>query len=402
MSKPGLLLRIRISLHADASYCEWAMLGSDFIHASGSGALSDIPAHHGRTEVLLAAGDVLITQLPLPDNARHQQQSVLAYAVEDIASGDPQSNLVHWLGADAAGIHTLAVLDKADLQRWRSALAAVNVRLFDLRCETLQLPRTANHWSLAWTGANGFVRSADLSGWATDLGTDKVPPLALSLALSSITDVPPPSSVDVYCTAPGCQPDYLAWSALLGVPVVDAGDWDWRSPVAVPGPLLSAQRRRRDLLDGMLPRLRPALWVLSAALLIQSAALGIDQHLLSAEQDTLRAQMELRFRNVFPDAVAVINPALQMQRQLTRLRQLNGISDHTDFLPMLQQLAHATQQLPAGVFRTVSWDSGRMTVELAGIAQREVLLLQIQLQQAGLRVEVTPGEAVWVFVINPA
>ncbi|MDO9475758.1 MAG: type II secretion system protein GspL [Pseudohongiella sp.] len=402
MNKASTLLRIRIALSAEPQRCEWALLGPDYLLSSGEDALTDLPAHRDRIELILHANDVLITQLQLPDNARYQSDTLLSYAVEDIAAGDPQSNQVSWLGADEAGNHTLAVLDKQALQRWRGALAAVNIRNFDLRCESLLLPREEGTWSLAWAGTDGFVRSSDLNGWATDCGDPHCPPLSLSLALLSSVDSPPPTAIKLYTTAKSARPDLAAWSELLGVPVIDSGEWDWRSPLTLTGPCLSQQRPRWDVFNGLWPRLRPAMWLLVCALLLQGAATGVDQFLLNAEQRALRAQMDARFRSVFPDAVAVINPALQMQRQLTTFRQQNGISDHSDFLPMLQQLAQATEQLPAGLLRTVSWESGRMTIEFVGMTESDGLTVQTRLQQAGLRVDVAPGNSAWVFIISPA
>jgi len=394
MRSDAALLRIRIVLGAEALNCEWALLEKDLAVTAGEGALTDLPVHHGRTELILSAGDVMITRLALPDNARSQGDALLAYAVEDVTAGDPQANQVSWLGADGAGLHTLAVLDKLALERWRSALTAANIRSFELRYETLQLPWSESTWSIAWNGVDGFVRTAHDNGWVTDCGDDQTPPLSLALAQ------PPPTSVTLYSTVPGAKPDLSAWSKQMGVPVNYGGDWNWTLPVTGAGPALSHQRQRWGFFKGLLPRLRPALWLVVFALLVQGVAVFLDQIRLESEQRELRAQMEQRFRSVFPDAVAVIDPALQMNRQLTRFRQLNGIADNSDFLPMLQQLAQATRELPAGLLRSVSWESGRMTVEFVGLSEPDGQRIQARLIQAVLRVEGTPGSPALVLIVS--
>lgn len=398
MRPDDALLRIRVVLGADALNCEWALLEKDLTVRVGECALAELPVHHGRTELILAAGDVLITRLALPDNARSQGDALLAYALEEVTAGDPQANQVSWLGADGAGFHTLAVLDKLALERWRSALTAANIRSFELRCETLQLPWSDSTWSIAWNGVDGFVRTAHDNGWVTDCGDAQTPPLSLSLALEQA--LPPPASVTLYSTVPGAKPDLSSWSDRLGVPVSYGGDWNWTMPAADTGPALSHQRQRWGMFKGLLPRLRPALWLVVLALLLQGVAIFIDQIRLESEQRELRAQMEQRFRSVFPDAVAVINPALQMSRQLTRFRQLNGITDNSDFLPMLQQLAQATRELPAGLLRTVSWESGRMTVEFVGLDESDGLIVQSRLTQAGLRVERGSESSAQVMIVS--
>lgn len=398
MSKVNTLLRLRIKLRDEALRCEWALLDNEHTLSMGEDALADLPTHQGRVEVILPAGDVFITKLALPDNARNQGEAVLAYAVEEQTAGDPQTNQVSWLGVEDSGMHTLAVVDKPAMQRWRTALATVGIRTFVLRCETLLLPRADKAWSIAWNGIDGFVRSADHDGWATDCGDSQHPPVSLLLAVAQHA----PGAITLYSLIPGCKPDLSAWSTHLGIPVTDAGDWRWYLPVSSAGPDLSQQAQRWQFFDGLLPRLRPALWLVVCTLLFLGAAIAIDQIRLESEQRELRAQMNSRFRSVFPDAVAVINPALQMQRQLTGLRQLNGIADSSDFLPMLQHLAQATQSLPAGLLRSVSWEGGRMTVEFVGINESDGRQMQTSLQQAGLRVEQSPGSAAFILIISLA
>ncbi|MDP2283971.1 MAG: type II secretion system protein GspL [Pseudohongiella sp.] len=398
MSTVNTLLRLRITLRDEPLRCEWALLDNEQLLSMGEAALADLPTHQGRIEVILPAGDVFITKLALPNNARTQGEAVLAYAVEEQTAGDPKTNQVSWLGVEDSGMHTLAVVDKPALQRWRTALTSAGIRSFALRCETLMLPRVDTTWSMAWNGVDGFVRSADHDGWATDCGDSQHPPVSLLLAVAQHS----PDAITLYTLIPGCKPDLSAWSTQLGIPVNDAGAWQWYLPVSNAGPDLSQQAQRWQFFDGLLPRLRPALWLVVCTLLFLGAAIAIDQIRLESEQRELRAQMNSRFRSVFPDAVAVINPALQMQRQLTGLRQLNGIADNSDFLPMLQHLAQATQSLPAGHFRSDSREGGRMTVEFVGNSDSDGLQMQARLQQAGLRVEQSPGSAAFILIISLA
>jgi general secretion pathway protein L len=98
--------------------------------------------------------------------------------------------------------------------------------------------------------------------------------------------------------------------------------------------------------------------------------------------------MQARFRGVFPDAVAVADPALQMRRQLAAARHRAGLPDGGDFAPMVEKVATGLTDLPAGGLRAASYESGRMSLELASIDEAAVRRIVTRLSQAGLIVDV--------------
>ncbi len=389
------LLRIHASLLDPATRCQWALVNDERLHqgretVSGEGLIADLPRHAGRVQLVIPAAQVLITRARLPPAARRNSGSLLAFAVEEQTAGDPEANQVSWLGT--AGDHdVLAVVDKAGLTRWREALDAVGVRGYEVHGEALLLPWTTGEWSLAWNGSEGFVRSSELEAAATDCGDHAAPPLSLRLMLDeAATTGAAPGAIALYTTAPGAAPDAEAWTRQLGVAVRLAGPWDWRTAPPDAGVCLTQERQRWRVLAGLPARLRPAAWILGTALAIHAAALVVDWSSLASEQRALRQQMESRFRRVFPDAVAVADPALQMRRKLAEARHAAGLSDSGDFLPMLEQVAVATQQLPAGAVRTLSYEGGRLTLELANVDAAGLRRVVARLEQAGLSVDKSP------------
>jgi general secretion pathway protein L len=120
-------------------------------------------------------------------------------------------------------------------------------------------------------------------------------------------------------------------------------------------------------------------------------ALIVDWTRLASEQRSLRAQMEARFRSAFPDAVAVADPALQMRRKLADARHAAGQPDGGDFLPMMEKVATALKEAPAGALRIASYESGRMTLELAAVEEGSVRRIVARLLQTGLRVDTAPA-----------
>jgi general secretion pathway protein L len=118
--------------------------------------------------------------------------------------------------------------------------------------------------------------------------------------------------------------------------------------------------------------------------------------LLGSEQRAVRAQMEARFRSVFPDAVAVADPALQMRRQLAVARHRAGLLDGGDFAPMIEKVAIGLKALPAGALRTVSYESGRMSLHLSTIDEAALRRAVAGLNHAGLKVDVTGTKLITV------
>ena len=379
------LLRIYVSPPDLPQRCQWAFVdGREPI--SGEGRIAELPRRAERIQLVIPAAQVLLTRARVPQGAR-RPGSVLAFAVEEKTAGEPDANQVSWLGA-VGDEDALAVIDKAGLTRWRDALDAVGIRGYEAHCETLFLPWATGEWGLAWNGREGFVRTGEFEGAATDCGDRETPPLSLRLMLEEAdAHTAGPTSIAIYTTAPDAAPDLDAWTRELGIAVRLAGAWDWRTAPADAGVSLAQERQRWRAFSGAVSGLRPAAWVLGAALAIHAVALVIDWTSLASEQRALRQQMESRFRTAFPDAVAVVDPALQMRRKLVEAHHAAGQPDSGDFLPMIEKVAAGTKGLPAVGLRILSYESGRMTLELAGGDEAAVQRIVMRLVQSGLSVE---------------
>jgi len=380
------VLRIYGSLADTPARCEWALVNDGQQPVSGEGTLAQLPQHAARVQLVIPAAQALLTRIRVPAAAKHRAGAVLAFAVEDRTIDEPESSQVSWLGA-AGEEDVVAVIDKAGLERWQGALAAAGVRGYEVHCETLFLPWTKSEWTLAWNGREGFVHTAEWEGAATDCGDRATPPLSLRLRLEAAhARGAAPASIALYTTLPGAEPDIATWTRELGVGVRLAGTWDWRAAPADAGVILAQERQRWAGLCGLAARLRPAAWILAAALIFHTGALVLDWALLAHEQRALRQQMETRFRAMFPDAVAVADPALQMRRKLAEARHAAGQADGGDFLPMVEQVAMAMKAVPECALRVASYESGRMTLELAVPNEARESRLMAALTEAGLSV----------------
>ena len=390
------LLRIRAPLGEAPLRCEWALIGARHADPArpvqGAGPLAELPRGADRVQLVIPAAQVLITHASVPPGARRRDGSLLAFAVEEATAAEPDANQVSWLGADA-----YAVVDKQGLKRWRDALEAVGLRAGEVCPETLLLPHSNGEWTLAWDGREGIVRTGEFDGAALDSGDQASPPLALRMALEEAgRRGARPGAIAVHVIAPGAPPDLKLWESSLGVPLRLLGAWDWRTAPEQAGIGMAQERRRWRIAPAALARLRPAAWIAGAALALHGVALVADWMLLASEQRALRGQMEARFRSVFPDAVAVTDPALQMRRQLAAARHRAGLPDGGDFAPMIEKVAAGLRELPPGGLRKVSFEDGRMTLELAAIEEAALRRTVARLVQAGLVVDAAGTKSITV------
>ena len=399
------ILRIYCPLGNSPRQCQWALLNDRGESVAGEGDISRVPRRADRIQLIVPAAQVLITRARVPAAARRSSGSVLAFAIEERTVSEPDANQVSWLGT-VGDSEVLAVLDRLGLQRWRDALGKVGIRSHEVHSEMLLLPWAAHEWSIAWNGQEGFVRTGKLEAAATDSGDRKSPPLSLRLMLERAeTNGNRPRSLALYTTAADALPEVEAWQDSLGVPIRLAGPWDWREAASGEGISLAQESPRWRGLPVVASQLRVAAWIAGFALAVHAVALVVDWSLLAGEQRSLRRQMDSQFRAAFPDAVAVVDPLLQMRRKLAEARHAAGQSDSGDFLPMIEKVMAGMKDVPAGALRIVSYEGGRMTLEVAIGDQAVVQRIVARLVQSGLSVEPSvaltrPGSAAVVITVR--
>ena len=377
------LLRLYCSLSEDPSRCQWVLLNDKGKATAGNGPLSGLPRRADRVQLVIPAPEVLIIQARLPDAARRAGGAVLAFAVEERTVSEQEANSVSWLGTVGENC-VLAVLDKRGLERWRNALEGVGIRTFEVQSEMLLLPWVRDEWSVAWSGQEGFVRTGNLEAAATDSGDRQSPPLSLRFMLEQQETGSRPKSLALYTTAEDALPDVEAWQASLGIAIRIAGSWDWRNAPVEAGTALAQESPRWRGIPEAASKLRLAAWITGISLVLHAGALAVDWTLLVGEQRSLRQDMDAQFRATFPDAVAVVDPLLQMRRKLSEARHSAGQPDVGDFLPMIEKVASEVKGLPMGTMRILSYESGRMTLEVTTVDQQSVSQIVTRLRQKGL------------------
>lgn len=383
-------LRIFCPLSAVPMACQWLALDGHADAQMSAGGLTQLPQGATKVELVLAASQVLLTRASVPPTRRRRSAALLAYAAEERLASDPDANLVSHLG-QVDGEAVLAAVDRQRLQAWRDALEAIGIHVDGVYCATLLLPLRDGEWSFAWDGQEGFVRTGEFEGGATDCGDRQTPPLALHLLLEAArARTALPTAIVLHAATPAVQPDIAAWQGSLGVDIRLATEGDWRVAPAAAGTRIDRERRHWRPSTSALTSWRPIGWILLAALLLHSAALVADRVRLAGEQHQLRQQMEVRFRALFPAAVAVADPVLQTRRQLAQARHAANQPDAGDFPVMLDQVATALAVVPTAQLHALSYEEGRMTLEFTTSGAALARQVQDNLVHVGLAVEAAP------------
>ena len=120
--------------------------------------------------------------------------------------------------------------------------------------------------------------------------------------------------------------------------------------------LLQGDFARRRTGSSRLPRAAVALAAVIAVL--QLAFVAADAWRLQHERSGLEARREAIFRGAFPEAKVVVDPDLQMRRNLAELKRTRGIATQDDFLG---RLSRAAQESPQPV-KSIEYANGKLVV----------------------------------------
>jgi len=150
----------------------------------------------------------------------------------------------------------------------------------------------------------------------------------------------------------------------LGVPCEVVGSWQaWQLVGRSTVEFLQGEFARTSGLRALWPRLRPAAILAAAALTIEVAGTFCHWGALRYEKAQLEARMTQQFRAAFPQAQAVVDPALQMRRNLQAARAAAGLAQESDFLPLLAKAARADVSAAAKI-KVVGYEAGRLMLEV--------------------------------------
>lgn len=316
-----------------------------------------------RVQVWTSPSDSLLTRVTLPTRSRAKIQQALPFALEDQIIGEPeQLHFAYRIQEDNS--LAVAVTSRERMRAWISQLTAAGLRPAGFCPALLALPLDAGSWSIAFQDNNIWVRTGTSSGF-TCASNDSAPPKMLEMALHEAQEKQN-APVGLTVIHPPAGFDQGVWAAQLKLPLnIQKQDFWAGYHESIPAlDLLQGSFAPSHQIQEMIPGLRPA-----AVMLAIWIAGGLGFNLwewwqLKSTHENLKQEMTKVFRQTFPDAQVVVDPALQMQRLLSDLQGKSGKSTQADALPLLGHLAPVMQAHSQIKLRGIQYGESRLTVDI--------------------------------------
>ena len=401
---PFLLLVVAIpdqsTLTAD-SRARWTLLDtSGALMRAGVDALASLPRAE-RVIATIPAGRIVFIETPLPPVGAAKREALLRYAIEDKLTIDPSTIHAAVLGAATAGSatnaqaarHIVAAIDRqwfADALAW---LGAARLQPEAVFAETDAIAVARGEWALVVAGSSGYARRDDGYAYALDTAEREAPPFALRLALGEVAN--PPRRITIYTlahgeasTAPIDNALPARWQSALDIPVQNGGEL---TPASIGkrlmqlkhGNLLTQEFTPRRGATVMAGRLKPALIALALLTSVQIIFNVADWWRLERQRRALDAEMRATFLAAFPQAAAIVDPSLQMQRNLTELKRARGLVRDDDVRLLLAQLAEITRAVPQLAIADVAVRANTATLRGSVDSAASADLLRSQVKRVG-------------------
>jgi general secretion pathway protein L len=395
-----LILSIPDLPHLDPDTpAEWMLLdNANAMLRTDAGMLATLP-RADRIVALAPVGRLLFIETVLPPVAPSRRDALLRYAIEDKLTIDPATVHAVVLGKSDGAKHVVAAIDRTWLVAVLHWLDQAGLPPESLISSSAGIPVAAGDWAVVFDAQRGFAKRSDGFVYNLDIGTGREPPFGLALALKEAREHQNAPSTLVLRSMPSRAPfappdDALArqWETALGLPVrLDASPAEHLPSVLTASKsanLLTGEFAPRDALGKWTGWLTPALRLLVLMVTVHVAFTLIDNGRLNGERLALEREMTQLFKAAFPAAQAIIDPPLQMQRNLQQLKRERGLPAEADAQMLIARLAALMQSLPGAPasVTTLTFRDGVATLEaiLATAEQRA------HLQRA---VERVPGAA---------
>lgn len=293
--------------------------------------------------LIFDARDVSLLRPSLPALPPAKLQKAVPNIVEEMLLQDVASCSFAIGPSGGQGERLVAVIDKAWLEFVVGAFERRGLWVTAAWPAQLTLPIEPGAWSLLCANDGLALRIAanEGSGWVAGAGPqERAQSIEAALTVAAAGGAVP-ANMFAYCDDPSWAESLESVGKSLGVSVRMSGLSATR---ACPVDLLSARastasQRWIGSIDWRAWRL--PLGLAAACLLAWLVGLNLHWMQLNSERNALKASLERKFRQTFPNTPVVVDPMLQMQRQVAALRSRTGQSGPEDFGPLLGRLPSA-------------------------------------------------------------
>lgn len=355
--------------------------------------LREVPAPVGASIVLCVPGErVRVHAVTLPTSNRKQILAALPYALEDRLLHDiTDYHLVPLPAAYGNRDIPVAVVEKS----WLAALldqcreAGWHPRL--LAPDYLFMPESGpGLWHIDASEPLLLLRKPGRDGAVLRSDSLRQLPGTLRLALEQSGTAPERLNVRVRTTEQYKM--VTAWSEWLSERAINLdvyldeqpqSSWLARQPLPdIRSSLLIGPFAVKQTVWSGPGRLKTSLALASVVLVVTMMHWFIQGARMQREYDQLNQAMEQTYRQVFPEAVNIVDPRYQMEQELKRLRSAGTASaDSGSFLQRLDALAQVLSLQPDCRLQQISFDGSTILLEISVADYESFERLQQQLGQ---------------------
>ncbi len=342
----------------------WCLSGANPAHGQVDG-LEELPTKLRWAALIVwtPPADTLLTQAMLPTRSARKIAQALPYALEDRLLTDPEA--LHFAYQRVAdGTLAVAVTARERLQAWTQALRSAGLQPGSLCPASLALPLDVEDWAAAFVGEWLWVRRGPYAGFSCAAEIDAPPKLLQAALLELRGSGQAPLRLTLFNAPP--ELDVQRWGQTLDLEVVRARSLLWEERLTGIAPLNLLQGEFAPS-RGMRARLQPLLPAAIMLLLWLLATFAFDVSewwRLHRAQRAYEQSMNALFRETFPDAKVVLDPALQMERNLGTLRARGGQSDGSGLLAVLARTVPALRAESRLDLRALRYADAKLTVDL--------------------------------------
>jgi general secretion pathway protein L len=336
-----------------------------------------------RRAAVLAGAQVSLCAVPLPKARRRDRERLIAYALEERLPTETEGQ--HFTLLEQEGERAVvAILDAARLRRIVDAFAAIGHPLTTVFGRVQCLPQLPGTAVCVDEGSMRYWRWPDGSGLSEDLpapGGEQVSWLAVkAVQAAAVERVLGPPQVSEALELP--QATGEVQKAL-----------QWYLPNSARN-LLHGQFSPRQGEAGWWRRLRWPLWITGGAVALHLVA-GVVSVLAARQNEAeLNAKTRAIFASAFPGA-AIVDPVLQMRRQLNESRSKNGALRDDDLLVLLASLSEALGADSRDVVTQLRYEAGVLEISFGKTfaqAQRQALIAALAMRGIAAQPSITAGD----------
>jgi general secretion pathway protein L len=344
----------------------------------------------GEVEViaLIPSSRIVFIETPLRV-ATAKRDQLVRYAIEDKLTIDPATVHAVVLGeteresSRAAANHIVAAIDRQWLNsalKWlRDAGLSARIAI----AENALLPVATREWSVLLGTRTPYARRSDGFAFALDAMHFDAPPFALTLALNEAKEKPGALvfyPIDAAAEKLLTNEAIQQWQSTLSITVRRAQPLDFITRTkqlnVKSGNLLTGEFAPTRASDAWAARLKPTLALAGIILVCQLIFTVADFWRLDQQRKNIENEMRATFQAAFPQATAIVDPALQMERNLAGLKRERGVANDDANKRALARFAQLVKAVPDISIAEVSVVNGSAKLTGKTSSEKQIDALQ--------------------------